>query len=487
MKRLLMLLVFGLALTVTAVAANKQFTLVIDAGHGGHDTGAKGALVREKNLTLRYALAFGRIVERSCPDVKVIYTRRTDRFLELWQRADIANSNKADLFISVHINALPKGRIARGYQTYTLGRSLRNGNTRGYIENLEVAKRENAVIFYEKDYQQHYEGFDPNSPESNIMFEFIQDKNMENSVLLAKLMQRYICAATGRQDKGVHQDNLAVLRKASMPAALLELGFISTPDEERYMNSDEAVRQYAQGFYNAFVAYKNRQQANVAVPYEAPKSQEVNIPTVVPQDVQEDSKARRKARKAAEKERKAAEKERKRREKEAQELAASTVPADSVSGPPSPASPPAPSAPPVSTVPADSVSVAHPAPKPARRPVDSTSAVAAVAPVVGPIVQALAAPVAQQPSAPVFKVQILASSSRLPKKSAQLKGQQADCYKEGGMYKYTVGASANYNEMLQLRKSLAQHFPQAFVIAFKDGKRMDIQQAIREYKANKHK
>ena len=230
MKRLLVLILTGLMVTVTMLAAPKKFTLVIDAGHGGHDTGANGGFSKEKNLTLRFALAFGQIVERNCPDVNVIYTRKTDRFLELWQRADIANRNKADLFISVHINSLPKGRVARGYQTYTLGRSLRNGNTRGYIENLEVAKRENAVILYEKDYQQHYEGFDPNSPESNIMFEFIQDKNMENSVQLAKLMQRYICAATGRQDKGVHQDNLAVLRKASMPAALLELGFISTPD-----------------------------------------------------------------------------------------------------------------------------------------------------------------------------------------------------------------------------------------------------------------
>lgn len=248
------------------VSAAKKFTLVVDAGHGGHDAGAVGTMSKEKNLTLKHAMAFGRLVEQNCPDVKVVYTRTTDRFVELWQRAEIANKAKADLFISIHINALPKGKIARGYQTYALGRSRRDGNRQGYIENLEVAKRENAVILYEKDYQQHYEGFDPNSPESNILFELMQDKNMENSVQLAKFMQKYVCQATGRQDQGVHQDNLAVLRLTSMPACLLELGFISTPDEERYMNSNEALYAYARGIFNAFMAYRGK-QPDIKVPF----------------------------------------------------------------------------------------------------------------------------------------------------------------------------------------------------------------------------
>ena len=134
-----------------SAAQNKTFTLVIDAGHGGGDTGAKGAISYEKNLTLKFALAFGRLVEQRCPDVKVIYTRKTDKFVELYRRAEIANKAKADLFISFHINALPKGRIARGFQTYTLGTSKRTGKKTGVMENLEVAKRENAVIFLEKD------------------------------------------------------------------------------------------------------------------------------------------------------------------------------------------------------------------------------------------------------------------------------------------------------------------------------------------------
>ena len=267
-KKILFIFITLLFCVASADAQNKRFTLVIDAGHGGGDTGAIGvAKTREKDLTLKFALAFGKLVEKNCPDVKVIYTRKTDKFVELYRRAEIANNNKADLFISVHINALPKGHIARGFQTYTLGRSRRTGKKTGVLENLEVAKRENAVIFQEQNYKQNYRGFDLNSPESNILFEFIQDTNMENSAELAKYMQRYVCQATGRADMGAHQDNLAVLRLTSMPGCLIELGFISTADEERYMNSSTATEQYARGIYNAFAAYKKRHGGSITVPY----------------------------------------------------------------------------------------------------------------------------------------------------------------------------------------------------------------------------
>ena len=204
-KRIVFFLIALLTAALPAGAAAKKFTLVVDAGHGGHDAGACGAISKEKNLTLKFALAFGQMVERNCPDVKVVYTRKTDRFVELWERAEIANKNKADLFISVHINALPRGHIARGFQTYTLGPGRKSGL--GVIKNLEVAKRENSVILLEKNYKQTYQGYDPNSPESNIIFEFIQDKNMELSVDLARFMQRHVCEATGRQNMGAHQDN----------------------------------------------------------------------------------------------------------------------------------------------------------------------------------------------------------------------------------------------------------------------------------------
>ena len=414
-RRLTAILVILLSLVLTVDGAKKTFTLCIDAGHGGHDAGAVGKISKEKNLTLRYALAFGRIIEQNCPDVKVVYTRKTDRFIELWQRAEISNKAKADLFVSVHINSLPKGHIARGYQTYTLGRSRRDGNKQGYIENLEVAKRENSVILYEKDYQQHYEGFDPKSPESNILFELIQDKNMENSIQLAKFMQKNICSATGRQDKGVHQDNLAVLRLASMPACLMELGFISTADEEQYMNSDRAVQQYSRGFYNAFVAYKNKVAPNINVPYK-PATQ---LPEPAPEKT-----AAPKAEKAPETQGK----------QETQE------------------------------VPAPQPLVSQPiADEPSAEPVSADEA-------------------------PVFKVQILTSSSVLKAGNSQLKGRtDATYYREGGIYKYTVGSSTDYQEIYRLRKEVLAKFPQAFIIAFRGDKKMDVNGAIREYKSNRNK
>ena len=147
----------------------------------------------EKDINLNVALAFGRYVERRCPDVKVVYTRKTDVFVPLHKRASIANKNKADVFISIHTNALPKGHIARGLETYTMG--MRRSD-----EKLSAAKRENSVIMIEEDYQQHYEGYDPNSPESTIMFEFMHDKNMSRSVELAKYVQNSVCSIA-KKDK----------------------------------------------------------------------------------------------------------------------------------------------------------------------------------------------------------------------------------------------------------------------------------------------
>ena len=408
-----------------AHAANKQFTLVVDAGHGGNDYGAPGKVTNEKTLTLRFALAFGRLVEQKCPDVKVIYTRKTDKFVELYRRAEIANQAKADLFISFHINALPKGRIARGFQTYTLGTSKRTGKKTGVIENLEVAKRENAVIYLEKDYQQTYHGYDPNSPESNIMFEFIQDKNMENSVELAKYMQKYVCEATGRQDMGAQQDNLAVLRLSSMPGCLIELGFISTRDEEQYMNSKAAESQYARGVFNAFLAYRKRHGGNITIPYmPAPaeeRKKESRSKSQVPEPlVQQDTAV-------------------------IVEQPVAEEPQLEVK--------------PIQTV----------------QPVAKQEPQSEVKPVAKPEPQHVAKPAEE---APVFKVQILVSSSRLRSTDARFKGLSGVAsYQEGGMFKYTVGNSTDYQEIYRLRKSIVDKFPQAFIVAFKDGARMDVNEA----------
>ena len=475
-------------------AANKTFTLVIDAGHGGFDTGAIGkGKVKEKNLTLRYALAFGNMVEQNCPDVKVIYTRKTDTFVELYRRAEIANKNKADLFISIHINALPKGRVARGFQTYTLGTSKRTGKKTGVLENLEVAKRENSVIFLEKDYKQTYQGYDPNSPESNIMFEFIQDKNMENSVELAKYMQRYVCQATGRQNMGAQQDNLAVLRLSSMPGCLVECGFISTSDEESFMNSQSAAEKYARGFFNAFQAYRRNHGGGAAISVQ-PQEKPVPVVEKKPEPVVvKDSKEEKKKAKA---EKKTKEKKSREEEKPAADAILTVAPVPVVQEPQSEVRPepqlevkpeplqevkPEPQLEVKPEVKSEVVPEVKPEVKPEAKPEVRPEVVPEPQPVPQPVVSQ---PQPQpQPQGPVFKVQIFASSVLIKAGDPRFKGlSDVGHYQDGGMYKYTVGDSNDYNAINRLRREISDKFPQAFVIAFKDGVRMDVNEAIREFK-----
>ena len=255
-KKIGLIIAFIAFWALHGLAAGK-FVLVIDAGHGGKDPGALGKTSKEKDLNLQVALAFGNYVEKNCSDVKVVYTRKTDVFVELKERANIANKNKADLFISIHTNALDGGKISRGFETYTLGMHRA-------ADNLNVAKRENSVIFIEKNYKQTYAGFDPNSAESYIMFEILQDKNMANSVELAKLIQSEVCSYSGRANKGVHQAGFLVLRETSMPSCLIEMGFITTPDEETFLNTKEGQDKIAKGIYNAFVKYKKKYGVKMA-------------------------------------------------------------------------------------------------------------------------------------------------------------------------------------------------------------------------------
>ena len=405
-NRILVLIWITIGFAVVSLAANKKFTLVIDAGHGGHDAGALGAFSKEKNINLNVALAFGRYVQNNCPDVKVIYTRKTDVFIPLHTRADIANKNRADLFVSIHTNALPRGRIARGLETYTLGMH-RAGS------NLEVAKRENSVILIEKDYKQHYEGFDPNSSESYIMFEFMQDKNMEQSVELARFVQKRVCASANRPDKGVKQAGFLVLRETSMPSCLIELGFITTSDEEQMLNSSNGIDRMGHGIYQAFLDYKRKYDTNITVPYPAEQRQDVEIPSIVP----EEEKAQ-----------------------------------------PAPAAPATVQKEPV--VPNQKTEV-----KKEDKELKESKDV--------------------QDAPLIFKVQILASASRQKISKSKLNGQTAYCYEEDGFYKYTVGESEDYEEIVNIREGLVTHFPEAFVIAFKGGKKIDTRSAIREFRAKK--
>lgn len=416
-KRCLLIVTMIFSVFVAMMAANNdKFTLVIDPGHGGKDAGALGAKSKEKNINLNVALAFGRYVERNCPDVKVIYTRKTDVFIPLNERANIANRNKADLFISVHTNALPNGKVARGFEVYTLGMHRA-------ADNLEVAKRENSAILVENDYKQHYEDFDPNSSESYIIFEFMQDKNMAKSVELAKMIQKDACETAQRVNKGVHQAGFLVLRATSMPSCLIELGFITTQDEENYLNSSAGIDALGKGIYKAFLRYKRKYHKGITVPYAADPTEEVNIPSVVPP--REENTAKQEKRKP-EKEQTVAAVKQKQPEQEAQPRISGLM--------------------------------------------DTSENTAEVT----------------STTEPVFKVQILASDRQLRLSDRQFKGEKNIFYfQEGNMYKYTIGASTNYNEIYQLRKKLLEKFPQAFIIAFKNDRKMDVQQAIREYRAKR--
>lgn len=467
--RKLYILTFILLLSVTAFAGSKRFTLVIDAGHGGNDAGAVGKITKEKTINLNVALAFGKLVEQNCPDVKVVYTRKTDVFIPLHTRADIANKNKADLFISIHTNALPRGHVSRGLETYTLGMHRA-------ADNLAVAKRENEVILYEKDYKQRYQGFDPNSSESYIMFEFMQDHNMAQSVELAKYVQRRTCASANRQNKGVKQAGFLVLRETSMPSCLIELGFISTPDEEQFLNSAAGVSQLGYGIYQAFVDYKRKYDTNSSASYNTDPQPEVKAPAVAAEPVTQEVKPETKQESKKEKKRKKKEKEKQEEkvEKEQAEKVVEEKPVLAVVEQPVVlAETPAPSvekpiAPAEKTVAPAEKKDTYVKPKPAPAPVSEPVTRASVA----------------VSSAPVFKVQIMAGSSKIPSSSPHFKGvENVDCYEEGGLYKFTVGASEDYNEIYQLRKSLLDKFPQAFIIAFKDGQKTDVRQAVAEFKS----
>ena len=377
-------------------ASPKKFTVVIDAGHGGHDPGAIGKRGKEKNINLSVALKLGKLIQNNHSDTKVVYTRSSDVFVPLHRRAEIANEAKADLFISIHTNSIAsRSSRVSGTETYTLGLHRTQ-------ENLEVAQKENAVILIEDDYQKQYAGFNPNSSESYIIFEFLQDKNMAQSVNFAQLIQQQFRHKARRIDKGVHQAGFLVLRETSMPSVLIELGYITNPNEEAYLLSSNGSSMLAQSIYQAFVNYKaNKKTSSPGV-----------LTSSQPVEVEEDIVIE-------------------------EPTAADTQP----------------------------VQTAQTAqPKETSKSSKSNTS-----------------------GKPVFKIQILTSDKVLPKNSRQFKGlSPVDRYKEKGIYKYTYGESTDYNKILRLKRSKVDaKFKDAFIIAFKDGEKMNINQAIREFKKNK--
>jgi N-acetylmuramoyl-L-alanine amidase len=228
---------------------NKVKIIVIDAGHGGFDPGALGKKSKEKDITLAIALKTGKYIEENLNDVKVIFTRSTDEFIELYKRSEIANTNNADLFISIHVDAGTLPGIS-GTSSFVMGLNKAD-------KQLEVVKRENAVIMIEEDYEKKYDGFDPNSPESEIIFSLYQNAYLEQSIKLAELVQFQFREKAKRVDRDVRQAGLVVLWNCSMPSILIETGFITNPEEESFLNSEEGQSIIASAIFRAVRSYKN--------------------------------------------------------------------------------------------------------------------------------------------------------------------------------------------------------------------------------------
>jgi len=232
---------------------NEVDTIVIDAGHGGKDPGTHGKFMKEKDVALKIALKVGSYIEKNMPGVKVIYTRKKDFYLTLDERAQIANKAKADLFICIHANAVSKEAIF-GTETYVMG--LHKSE-----DNFEVAKRENAVILLESDYQEKYEGFDPNSPESYILFSLAQSAYQESSLKFAEKIESQFKARVGRKSHGVKQAGFWVLWRTAMPSVLIEVGFLTNNKEEKFLSDANGQDLIASGIYRAFKDYKAQVEA----------------------------------------------------------------------------------------------------------------------------------------------------------------------------------------------------------------------------------
>ena len=359
----LWLFLFGCcAISAGLVAAEKKFVVVIDPGHGGKDPGAVGSVLKlqEKKINLAVALELGSLLEKE-KNVEVVYTRKIDEFVPLDERPRIANKAKADIFISIHTNAA-KSKAASGAETFVVGSSA---------ANMEVAMRENSVILFEEDYKTRYEGFDPNSSESYIMFDLTQFAFTDQSINLASCVQDQFKANCSRSDRGVKQAGFLVLKHTNMPSILVELGYISNQAEEAYLSKEKSQQELAKAVYNAFLAYRaNYEKKNiVTIEIEQPKKEEKTVPA-------------------------------KEEKKDA-------------------------------------------APPEIR-----------------------------------YMVQIHTSSRKMPPDSKEFKKYDPVMeYYENNVYKYMYGETATYAEILQVRKEVQKNFKDAFIVVFKDGKKMPPIQA----------
>lgn len=375
MKRFFIFLLTSFIFCGYIFANDGKFTVVIDPGHGGRDGGAVRGKYKEKDINLGVAKVLGELIEKNHKDVKVIYTRKNDTFVDLNKRAAIANKAKANLFISIHTNSTAaKSTSVSGADTYILGLARS-------AENLEVAKRENSVILLEDDYTSKYQGFDPNSPESYIIFEFMTNKYMEQSLNFAGLVQKDFKNKAKRVDRGVRQAGFLVLRQTSMPSVLIELGFINNPTEAKFLSTKSGQRTMGTAIYSGFKNYKREFDKRQGKPSFTENNQvDIEEEYIVDEEpiVSEQNTTRT-------------------------STTNSKIGANQIE----------------------------------------------------------------------YRVQFLVSEKVLPQKSSRLKGlSPVDYYKEGKSYKYTYGSTNDFNEILKIQKQVKTKFKDAFVVKFKNGKRV---------------
>ena len=355
--------------------------IVIDAGHGGEDPGALGSKGKEKDVTLIVAMELGKLITENCPDVEVIYTRKTDVFIPLYNRSKIANDKHADLFISIHCNS-SDNKSANGVETFVMGLHKTESN-------LEVARKENAAMLLEKDYKNTYGDFNPNSPESYVIFSLYSNAYLESSVQLASKVQKNLLKCTHFRDRQVQQAGFWVLHKVAMPSILVELGFISNKNEEAQLLDPTFQKALAASLCNAFIEYKNQVEGNTASLISVPETKKPKTEEPAP---------------------------------------------------------------------------AKPEEKPATTEI--------------PDLKPIDEPENKVESGVVFKVQIFALPDKLGPNDPKYAGlKNVDKYFEGNLWKYTVGCEKKFSDIQGVLKTAKEKFPDAFVIAFKDGKKIPVPEA----------
>ncbi len=420
----------GLIFIVTAALCCSSFssrytpsygirTVVIDAGHGGKDPGCHGSFAKEKDVALGVSLQLGKLIEKYMPDVKVVYTRSTDVFVELDERAAIANRNKADLFICIHCNSAcvydKKTRKetcrdeAHGSETYVMGLHKTNAN-------LNVAQRENASMFMEKDYKKKYEGFDPNSPEAYILLTMQQNAYLNQSIDFAASVQKDLKDVASRNDKGVQQAGFLVLWRTAMPSVLIETGFLTNRSEEKFLASEKGQQYMAAGIFRALRNYKDKVEGR-------DKKYEDDIAKMEPykpgKDTLEDPPVKKDSSVVKHDEVVVPKEEKEKPKQEEQKEGKKEVKKEQTE-------------------------------------------------------------IKEEPSRILFRVQVTTSDKKLPLDSKEFRGMEKPYeFSEKGMYKYAVGEYEQPNDAIKYQKELRKKYPDAFVIAFKDGKRIPYNDAVK--------